>query len=160
MPGPTRLRFLLAATLALSAVAAAPAAAVVQDPIPIRPNMYFTAQVNGVSSGAVVKVVCAGPASTGHPAAGQTVEVLTAAPVSSSVGYTGSAADSIDAIFSAPSDATNAPIVLSSFFAPQPIPTTLNLPCSGDGTVSFVPIPTSGTAHGFAVSVSFLDLGA
>jgi hypothetical protein len=54
----------------------------------------------------------------------------------------------------------NPPIVLTSFFAPVPIPTTLNLPCGGSGVVSFVPIPTSPTARGVAVNVLFVNIAA
>ncbi|MGH3414942.1 MAG: hypothetical protein ACRDVE_14825 [Actinocrinis sp.] len=153
-----------------AAVLAAPAASAdpVQDPIPVGPNMYFTASVNPNNAGAVgaepvIRVVCPGPItpySTGHPLAGQYVEVQAVAmPVSSVTGYTGSAAREIDAIFSSPATAAaNAPIVLKSFFAPVEIPATLNLPCGGSGVVSFVPIPTSWSAHGVAVDVQFLNI--
>jgi hypothetical protein len=166
MFGKARHRLLLPAAIALMAATTPVAAASgpVQDPIPVGPNMFFTALVNGKSANAVVTVVCPGPVtgtSTGHPISGQTLEVLTVLPpVTTTVGYTGSAAHSIDAIFSAPPSASvNPPVVLTSFFAPVPIPTTLNLPCSGSGVVSFVPIPTSPTARGVAVTVTFVNIG-
>jgi hypothetical protein len=162
MLGITRRRYVVPAALALIATVA-PSAAAVQDPIPVGPNAYFTAQVNGVSAQAVIKVVCPGPVSstsTGHPISGQTLEVFRLLPPTTvTVGYTGSAAHQIDAIFSAPpSAAGNPPVVLSSFFAPVAIPTSLVLPCGGSGVVSFVPIPTSPTARGFAVTVVFENI--
>ena len=165
MLGKTRHRYLASLALALTAVAAPPAAATpVQDPIPIGPNMYFIALVNGHTSPTPITVVCPGPISsnsTGHPISGQTLEVRAVLPVTTTVGYTGSAAHSIDAIFTSPTGAvTNPPVVLTSFFAPVPIPTTLNLPCSGSGVISFVPIPTSPTARGVAFSVTYLNIGA
>ena len=159
------------AALALSA-AAAPAAQAVQDPIPVGPNYYFTALVNGgptptSTAEPVIKVICPGPiypGKTGHPAAGQTVQVNAEfppfpTPIPSYFGFTGSAANQIDAIFTSPASAsTNAAIVLPNFFVAYPIPTTLNLPCGGSGVVSFVPIPTSQTARGVAVDVIFENI--
>lgn len=153
-----------------AAVLAAPAASAdpVQDPIPVGPNMYFTASINSNSVGAVgaepvIKVICPGPITpfeTGHPVAGQFVEVSAVGIPSSTIpGYTGSAAREIDAIFSYPAYATaNTPVVLKNFFVPVEIPTTLNLPCGGEGVVSFVPIPTSPTARGVAVKVLFANI--
>jgi hypothetical protein len=163
------LRTLTPVCAALAAAAlAAPAAFAdpVQDPIPIRPNMYFVATVNGgnaTTAEPIIKVFCPGPITpgeTGHPLAGQKVEVESVLPPTTVVpGFTGSAANSIDAIFSSPSSASvNPPIVLTSFFAPVAIPTTLNLPCGGEGVVSFVPIPTSPTARGYAVKVLFANI--
>jgi hypothetical protein len=166
-----RLRALYCTLAALAVcAAAAPAAQAVQDPIPVGPNYYFTATVNGgptptSTAVPVIKVVCPGPiypGETGHPISGQTVEVdavFPPYPNSSGLGFTGSAAKQIDAIFSSPAAAsTNPPIVLSDFFVAYPIPTTLNLPCGGSGVVSFVPIPTSQTARGVAVNVYFQNI--
>ena len=165
MPAPARRHAVPAAALALLATAAlAPSAAAdpIQDPVPVGPNAYFTAQVNGASSQAVVKVVCPGPVvagGTGHPASGQTVEVFRVVPpTDSSVGYTGSAANQIDAFFSPTSATANPPVVLKSFFAPVAIPTTLLLPCGGTGVVSFVPLPTSPTARSVAVTVTYVNI--
>lgn len=169
MPARMRALYCTLAALAVSA-AAAPAAQAVQDPIPVGPNYYFTATVNGgptPTSAAipVIKVVCPGPITpgeTGHPIAGQTVEVdavFPPTPVSSALGFTGSSAHEIDALFTSPAAASvNPPIVLSNFFVAYPIPTTLNLPCGGSGVVSFVPIPTSPTARGVAVDVLFENI--
>lgn len=154
--------------LALAGLAAPSASAdPIQDPIPVGPNMYFTAAVNPqvASTGAapVIKVICPGPyqpGQTGHPLAGQYVEAYAVVPPTSSiVGYTGSAAHEIDALFSGPIPSTaNPPVVINNFFVQVPIPTTLNLPCGGTGTVSFVPIPTSPTAKGYAVKVVYANI--
>ena len=168
---PARMRALYCTLAALGlAVAVAPAAQAVQDPIPVGPNYYFTATVNGGPTPAstaepVIKVVCPGPiyqGETGHPISGQTVEVDAVFPPYSNLtqlGFTGSAAHEIDAIIGTPTGAVvNPPIVLKNFFVAYPIPTSLNLPCGGSGVVSFVPIPTSPTARGVAINVIFENI--
>ena len=148
--------FALAA--AASAAAMSPAAAApVQDPIPVTPNTYFIGLVNGHSSNAIVKMACPVGAATGHPIGGQTVEVRTTSPVVP-FGYTGSAANSIHAVFSPASVVANPPIVLTSFFAPAPIPTSFVLPCSGTGAVTFIPFPSSPTARSYTVSVTYANI--
>lgn len=152
--------------LALAGLAAPTASADVA--VPVGPNQYFTAAVNpGVaSSGTVpqIKVICPGPivvGETGHPVSGQYVEAYEIYPpiTAQSPGFTGSAAHEIDALFSGPSAAfVNPPVVINAYFVQVPIPTTLNLPCGGSGTVSFVPIPTSSTARGYAVAVQYVDI--
>ena len=158
----TRTRATAVAALGLAAALVPAASASAQDPVPVGPNQYFSATVNGASSNAVVKVVCPGPIgpnSTGHPISGQTVEVYELLPpTASNVGFTGSAAHQIDAGFVSPS-AANAPIVMSAYFVQYQIPTTYNLPCSGQGVVAFVPQPTSGTARNAYVTVTFLNIG-
>lgn len=169
---PARMRALYCTLAALGlAGAVAPAAQAVQDPIPVGPNYYFTATVNGgptptSTAVPVIKVICPGPITpgeTGHPLAGQTVQVNALFPPYSvdltQLGFTGSAAHEIDAIFGGPAAAAvNPPIVLKAFFVAYPIPTSLNLPCGGSGSVSFVPIPTSPTARGVAVNVLFANI--
>lgn len=166
-----RMRALIPTLTALALaglVAPAASADPVLDPVPVGPHMYFNGIVNpGLntsSAASIVKVFCAGPiqpGETGHPLAGQYLEAeAIALPTSfSNLGYTGSAADEIDAFFSGASSATvNPPVVIKNFFVEVPIPTSLNLPCGGLGTVSFVPIPTSATARGVAVQVAYVDI--
>ena len=166
-----RLRALAGAVAALTlAGLAAPAASadVAPPPTPVGPDMYFTAAVNpgyafpgGVP---IIKVICPGPVvtgETGHPLSGQYIEAYRLLPpvTASGVGYTGSAADQIDALFTGPSAATvNPPVVIKAFDVEVAIPTTLNLPCGGSGTVSFVPVPTSATARGVAVQVEYANI--
>lgn len=55
--------------------------------------------------------------------------------------------------------ATNTPVILRDYAVSAPIPTSLTLPCSGSGTVAFVPEPTSPTAHTATVTVTFTSIG-
>ncbi len=149
-----------ALTLLGGAVGLTSAAATV-DPAPIGPNQFFTGQVNGASVNAVIKVVCPGPVTageTGHPVSGQTVDVMPASSSSADVGYTGSAADHVIVDFGGTSITT--PVTLSSYAVQAAIPSTLNLPCSGAGKVSFVPAPTSSTARTATVLVSYANIAS
>ena len=158
----TRACWLIAPAAALlTAVAAAPAwADPVIDPAPIGPNQYFYGLVNDHAGQANILMGCAGPAGgTGHPLAGQTVKVFPApAPTTSDLGFTGSAANAIAVRFPSPT-VTNTPVILHDYAVSAPIPTSLTLPCSGSGTVAFVPQPTSLTAHTATVTVTFISIG-
>lgn len=148
---------LVAATV--TAVTAAPASAAIIDPAPIGLNQYFSGLVNGHTGHATISMACFGPirpGQTGHPLAGQTVEVLPApVPATRDLGFTGSAADSVIVHFPTPAVA-NVPVVLRAYGVTAPIPVTLTLPCGGDGQVVFVPHPTSPTARPATVMVSFV----
>ena len=155
------------AALALAAAlvpAAASATTPVQDPLPIGPNVPFIGLVNGKSSDALITMVCPGPIAageTGHPLGGQYVEVETVLPVTSVTGNTGSAGTQIDAVFGADTAANvNPPVVFTAFFVKEAIPTTDVFPCGGSGVVTFVPLPTSATAHSFTVPVTFGNITA
>lgn len=144
--------------------AATAAASPVQDPVPIGPNEFFSGLINGsdgVSSPAVIETNCFGPVvpgETGNPLAGQTVEVqLAQAANSSAVGYTGSAS-SITAYLTSPNSAGAMPepiAAFTSYYVKEAIPVTLTVPCSGPGTVAFVPTPPNSTGHPATVSVTF-----
>ncbi|MHA6757035.1 hypothetical protein [Streptacidiphilus sp. PAMC 29251] len=151
-----------ATVLAAGLLSAAPAAADgVVDPAPIGPNQYFTGLVNNVSTQAVIKVVCPGPVipgETGHPLSGQTVAALPATVSSSTAaGFTGSAANRIQVGFGTAASATT-PVLLTDWAVKAAIPTSLLLPCSGSGTVVFVPLPTSPTAHSATVTVLYANV--
>ena len=156
-----RIRFAALGASALLAVAgpAAAASAAVQDPLPITPNTAFAGLVDGLSADAAIQVGCFGPITpgeTGHPLAGQTLEVVTAPVTTSDSGFTGSLGRSIDAFVDLPSTSSSgAVVVFSGFYVKEPLPTTITVPCSGTGTVSFVPEPTSPTARTATVAVSF-----
>lgn len=166
MTARTRTLVPVLAALVLAGLAAPAASA--DMVVPVGPNQYFTGAVNpgvaGTTNVPQIKVVCPGPVypgETGHPASGQYVEANEVYPpiTSSTVGFTGSAATQIDALFSAPNSAVvNPPVVIDAYAVLVAIPTTLNLPCGGSGTVSFVPIPTSSTARGYAVAVEYVDM--
>jgi hypothetical protein len=142
------------------AAAAAAAPAPVQDPVPIGPNEYFRGFVNGHPPGkAVIRVVCPGPASTGHPVAGQKIEVKTAQPTSTAdLGFTGSAGKRITAALT-PDSTTTVLATFTSFFVPKKIPTGIIVPCSGTAKVRFTPLPTSSTAKSAVLTVTFLNIG-
>jgi hypothetical protein len=151
----------IAAALALAGAAALPTtASAAVDPGPIGPHQFFIGQVNGAAANPVIRVVCPGPATpgqTGHPVSGQTVDVLPAAsPTSSEVGYTGESADHVVVGFGTAVSGT--PISLSWYAVAAPIPTTLYLPCSGTGKVTFTPAPTSSTAHPATVTVTYQNI--
>src|ERR1700722_6000973 len=78
-------------TFAVSASVSATAGAASQPKI--GPHQYFEGLVNGsIGAGrpAILKVVCPGPESrTGHPLAGQAVEVTEPKVIHSTSGYTG-----------------------------------------------------------------------
>lgn len=138
------------------------ATAAVVDPAPIGPHQYFVGQVNGTSTDAAIKVGCFGPVipgETGHPQAGQFVNVLPVAPpTTSEVGYTGESADRIVVEFGVPSSAST-PVTLRSTVVRAAIPTAISLPCSGTGEVAFVPAPTSSTARTSFVKVTYVNVG-
>lgn len=152
----------LAMGVGAAGVLGAPGAAAAVPP-PIGPNQVFQGQVNTVTAGAVIKVGCFGPvtpASTGHPIAGQTVDVRYTPDVTSKdgTGFTGSAADHVIVGFdSGPS--TGQVVSISAYDAKVVIPASLNLPCFGTGTVQFAPSPTSATARTASVPVTYVSIG-
>lgn len=166
---PSRFPLACAGALALAALAG-PVAAAAQDPVPVTPNSYFGAVINGqpVSSTTLpplIKVICPGPITpgeTGHPLEGQTVEVDSLAGVADAapVGFTGSAGTQIDAGLTSPSGAAANLLVFKAYFAPAEIPTAWNVPCGGTGTFSFVPLPTSLTARTLNITVEFGDVAS
>jgi hypothetical protein len=167
MRGRLSLRFaaalmsgLIVAAMGLSLAAAASAAVGPQDPVPIAPNEYFKGLINNHPPGkAVITVICPGPVNTGHPAAGQTIEVETTQPTSTfDTGFTGSAGRKITATL-APSASTMILASFTSFFVPKKIPTSITVPCSGTGTVVFAPSPPSSTAMSAKLPVTFLNIG-
>jgi hypothetical protein len=155
-------RYAAVAALALAAATAGTVSAAADVVQVIGPHQTFTGQVNGVTVNAVIKVLCAGPATpgqTGHPLSGQTVSAsLLLPPTPVTAGYTGDAANRIRVDFGTP--VSVAPVTeLSAYGVPAAIPTTLLLPCSGAGTVAFVPIPTSPTARSSVIKVTYLNIG-
>jgi hypothetical protein len=143
---------------ALTALTAAPAwADPTINPTPIGPNQYFYGEVNDHAGKATILVDCHGPVFprlSGHPERNQTVKVLPAPSPTSTVGFAGSAAHTIDVRFP---DPTATPVILRDYAVPAMIPTSLTFPCVGSGTVAFVPDPTSPTARTSTVTVTFLS---
>lgn len=121
----------------------------------VQPEQRFIGVVNGDHSNAVVYVVCPGPASpgqTGHPAGGQFVAVIL---VQGAGGSTGAAATSIVARFAEDSSVS---VALRRYGVARSIPTTLLLPCSGTGSVTFSPTPATATSFGDTVKVAYENI--
>jgi hypothetical protein len=146
-------------------VTAAPAmAAGSAEPAPIAANQFFVGVVNGQTGASRVAVTCDGPIDfvpTGHPVAGQFVEVQQvfaterAAAAGGLVGSTGSAATTIGVRLGS-LDPETRPIVLKAYQSAVRIPTDILVPCEGDRTVSFEPNETSPTARPATVTVTFV----
>jgi hypothetical protein len=145
-----------ALSMAVGGAAMAATPRQVHDPVPIGHNQYFSGYVNGHPPGAaVIKVACVVGATTGHPLGDQPVEVKpVAASSAAEVGFTGSKGDKITAALS---PTTTASIIASftSYYVKKDIPTSISVPCSGTGTMLFVPSPTSKTARTARLTVTF-----
>ena len=156
-----RYAALAVAACAMAAVAATPAIAHAQDPIPIRPGQYFSGFINGHPPGqAIIWTACFGPTTpgeTGHPLANQTIEVEPANIAGSAVdlGYTGTVGNSIVATLGPSSTSVNVLAKFTAYFVVQHIPTTITVPCAGSGVVSFTPVPGSPSAFSANLSVTF-----
>jgi hypothetical protein len=156
------LRIVAATVLVLGTVVlviatvATPAAATT----PIRPNQHYIGLVNAEHTGAVIYVVCPGPASgqTGPPAGGQTVAVR---KVLSGGGYTGSFAREIWAQFG--NDQVNV-VGFTAYDVAKPIPTALRFPCQGAETVTFTTcfgtVPCAANSKPDTVTVTFENIAA
>jgi hypothetical protein len=149
------------AVVALAAVAA-PAGAAVIDPLPISPDQSFAGFVNDVRTNTTIVADCAGVARTGHPGGGQTVSAQPETPVSTDLGFTGSAGRSLNvSLVLSTSAATPISIgTLSGYFIKLAIPTSITIPCGGTGEMVFAPSPTSPTARSAKVAVTIISLGA
>jgi len=127
----------------------------------IGPHQHFVGLVNGKNSAAVVNVVCPGPAAggrTGPPVSGQTVAVR---QVASGGGDTGSVAQRLWAQFG--KDLFHV-VAFTNYDAPGTIPTTLQLPCQGTGTIAFTTcfgtLPCAADAVDDIVTVTFVNIAA
>jgi hypothetical protein len=132
------------------------------DPVPIRPNQTFSGYVNGSPPGnATIKVLCPGVANTGHPIAKQPVEVKPGpSATTTDVGFTGSKGTKITADLNFGTPPAIVIATFTSYFVPVNIPTKITVPCSGSGTVLFIPSPGSKTAKSAILPVTFVNIGA
>jgi hypothetical protein len=148
----------LVATAALVA-AASPAGAQVA----IHPHQYFTGLVIGKKKLSQIVVLCAGPAKTGHPAAGQSVEVKLMVPASNTGGYTGNHGSRIKAelIWSnGPVTVVTAIATFTHYSVKMAIPRNIKIPCSGGGVMTFKPLPNpDNSAMPATVDVTFFSNG-
>jgi hypothetical protein len=156
--------------VAATAMVVASAGAAVPPQGKVGPNQYFGALVNGrndVGGPVTIRMACFGavrPGQKGHPMAGQTVEVFRPEViVLHHSGYTGKNATSIVAFFgpppptAVPPTASATTVTFKKDGVNKPIPTSLLLPCSGTGTVYFVPLPMSPPkSHPATVRVSYV----
>jgi hypothetical protein len=162
MNGKLRRLYAPLAAAAVVVAAASPAAAGgVVDPVPITPNQAFNGLVNGATGVSRIAVTCDGPTDvvpTGHPVAGQVFTAVQADPAGTvpGTGFTGSAGTSL-VVSVRPAISRTPPVTLRFFQANASIPTDLLVPCSGEGTVSFVPSLTSSTARTAVVKVVFVS---
>jgi hypothetical protein len=157
------------AVIAAAALAVPTAASAASGGPAVGPNQFFTGGVVSVSTagsaiGDVILVDCvaSATAATGNPAPGQFVEVNPAGAVSALSGFTGSAADSIEAdlIWSLanPPITVDEPIAnLTAYATPVAIPTDIQVPCTGTGVLSFVPQPGSPTAQAYTLHITFVS---
>jgi hypothetical protein len=159
MSGKFRRWYLALGAAAILLTTASPAwAGGIVDPAPIGANQAFAGIVNGLSGQSTIAVVCDGPIGivpTGHPLPGQTVKAVqvTGAPTVGD-GFTGSAARTIGVSIGAGASTTT-PVTLRFYNTGAQIPTDILVPCGGDGTVTFLPLPSSATAQPATVKVTF-----
>jgi hypothetical protein len=162
-----RMAFATAAAVVLGAVVAAGSGAAA--PIaPIGPNQFFAGLVNGSTGPAIIRMACFGrvvPGEKGHPMPGQTLEVkflgkVPPAQITRDVGFTGPVGHEVGVFFGPlpPGGAasTGGPVIFARYGVTKPIPASILLPCSGSGSVPFIPIPVVGGSHDAVVPVSFV----
>jgi len=157
-------RTLAAAALAVAAVPAVSAlASPGRDPVPIGHHQFFAGLVFGTAEESQIEVACAGPATTGHPMAGQSAEaILVAPPAPASAGFTGTRASTIQVVLSwvAKGKTVTRPLgTLTGYYETLPITTGIVVPCGGTGTMTFTPAPGSKPAKTAKVSLTFLSPG-
>jgi hypothetical protein len=102
-------------------------------PTAIGPDQRFSGLVNGSHDGAVITTVCAGPGwpgRTGHPVGGQTVSVVRDP---TGAGDTGD----YSSVFAQTSTAFDV-VAFDTYGTDRELPTTLDVPCDGTGTVTFL----------------------
>lgn len=166
----TALKAMLAlgVPLVLSMVPALPAGAAHK----VGPNQYFTGVVNATDGNTdapiPIQMACFGPVTpgeTGHPLAGQTLAVDQLFPpaAAGTLGKTGNDS-TIDVFFGAPppaasggssGPAASTTVSFTHYDKTKKLPKSLTLPCSGTGTVWFVPVPVVPPSQAQAVPVQF-----
>ena len=160
-----RTAMFIAATALVVGTAGAGAAVVAHGKI--GPHQYFVGFVNG-NSGLVhhaqIRVACAGPIQPGrttHPLAHQTLNVTRPTAISTKFGFTGPRGTHISAYLGIPPAATDGGGIATFAYydTPKPIPTTLIVPCSGSGFITFIPFPRDpGKSRSFVVPVDYVNI--
>lgn len=156
-----RVPFVLGAAIVVVASAGA-TVAWAQGPAtgPIRPHQPFVGLINGsdgIGGSVGINMACFGPVrpgQRGHPMAGQSVGIGQPEAIAGSFGNTGSKGTAIVAFFGTPPTTTTGSLTFHRYVTVK-MPTSLLLPCSGSGTVTFVAVPKSPTEQSFSVPVTF-----
>jgi hypothetical protein len=163
MFGKLGARLAAPAAAALVAGALIAAASPAQAGIKIGPHQYFTGLVIGKTKLSVIDVLCAGPAKTGHPAAGQSVEVNLMVRSADTGGYTGNHASRINADLvwpNGPVTVVTAIATFTQYSVKKAIPTKIMVPCGGSGVMTFNPVPNPDkSAMPATVDVTFTSTG-
>jgi len=158
------LAFLTIGAVVLSTTAAS--ASTAAGHARIGPNQIFVGRVNG-SSGldghAQIRVACPGPGTGGttHPLPHQPLEVDPPAAVAGVHGDTGRYATAVDAYLGIPptTGAAGGIATFKHYGRAKSIPTTLTVPCSGSGYITFMPVPRDpGTSRAFVVPVDYVNI--
>ena len=167
---------LAAIAVAVLTIASPAARAAARTTHPIRANQFFVGTVNhnnGRHGPAPVRVACAGPVHQGettHPLAHQPLEVLRVSS-GTNTGSTGPHGNRVTAYLGIPpaapaaAGAPRAPATglptFTRYGAPQPIPTSINVPCSGRGYITFMPWPRDpGVARAYVVPIEYVNVAA
>ena len=126
----------------------------------IAPNQIFAGLVNGKFSDAIVKVACPlpiRPGETGRALRGQSLEVVAPPVIAQQFGDTGAKGTSVVAQVSPPSSVTSG-VRFTRYGVKKEFPTTVPVPCSGTGVVSFTPLPGSRTARTATATVTYANI--
>jgi hypothetical protein len=159
--------YLLGAGVAVGAMVLGVGVPAAAAAVHVGPGQVFSGEVNGKSTGAEIVVGCFGaihPGQMGHPVSGQTVDITAAASVATSAGFTGSLANRVTVTAEIPISSTlivveHWPVTLRTYGTRGAIPTAVEVPCAGTGTVSFNPKPASARARSANVRVTFVSIG-
>ena len=155
------------AAVSVIIVGSANAGAAVTPLQKIGPHQAFIGLVNGrsgIGQHAQIRVACPGPIRPGettHPLGHQPLEVTRPPAIAGKFGNTGAHGTHINAYLGIPPAATDAGGIASFAYygVAKPIPTTLTVPCSGSGFITFIPFPRDpGTSKSFVVPVDFVNI--
>jgi hypothetical protein len=147
--------------------AATATAATPPKPGRIGPDQQFVGLVNGrsgIRTHAQIRVACPGPITPGkttHPLAHQPLEVDRPEVINVKAGNTGRDATHISAFLGIPPAAadTGGIATFTRYGVPKPIPTSLNVPCSGSGFITFLPFPRDpGASRAYVVPVDYVNI--
>ena len=161
---PTLITVAAAIALAAPVTVAAAASPVGRPAITVAPKQDVRGFVNAKNGKAIIRVLCPGAASTGHPLARQSVRVARAVdPIAPNDGFTGAAATSIGAWLTWPTTTAPPPpayIATFTHYRAKPIATSITVPCGGSGQMLFLPAPGSRTVKAATVALTFVNVGA